>query len=97
VTERQIPHAHTILINNFLSPILCVLRLPTASRLPHCVGNWRHITTDPWVIQVVMGYKLELVSSISEINTSGFGDQHGRPSGGRDTAVTGEGCNKGGT
>ena len=37
------------------------------------------------------------VSSNSEINTFGFGDQQGRPSGGRDTEVTGEGCNKGST
>ena len=62
VTERQTSHAHMILINNFLSPIPCVSHLPMASRLPHCIGNWRHITTNPWVLQVVMGYRLEPVS-----------------------------------
>ena len=62
MTKRQTSHAHTILINSFLFPISCVLHLPTASQLPHCIGNWCHITTDPWVLQVELGYRLELVS-----------------------------------
>ena len=65
-TKQQLTPAHTTslqtLINGFsltsgMSP------LPTASRLPHCLHNWLQITSDQWVIQVVKGYKLDLMST----------------------------------
>ena len=58
-------HAHTIssqfLINGF-SLIPGVSLLLTAGRLPLCLHNWLRITSNQWVIQVVKGYKLELMS-----------------------------------
>jgi len=46
-----------------LSPIPGVSYLPTAGRLPQCLQNWQEITADQWILQVVQGYKLELLAT----------------------------------
>ena len=40
-----------------------MLGLPTAGWLPCCFRNWQRITADQWVLQVVQGYRLELMST----------------------------------
>ena len=34
--------------------------MPEAGRLQFCSQNWRLITEDPWILQIVAGYQLEL-------------------------------------
>ena len=45
-----------------LTPIPYLSGLPPTGLLPHYLCNWQNITTDLWVLQVVSGYKLELLS-----------------------------------
>ena len=40
--------------------------LPPAGLLPHCISNWEAIAADQWVLQVVRGYSLELLSRPSQ-------------------------------
>ena len=50
-------------LNIVLSRTPGLLSLPTAARLPYCLHNWKVITSDQWVLQVVQGYSLELTST----------------------------------
>ena len=50
-------------LHKTLNHTLHLSGLPPMCRLPHCIVNWQNITTDQWVLQVVNGYKLELVSA----------------------------------
>lgn len=34
--------------------------LPPAGRVRSCIVNWKQISDDPWILGVVMGYRLEL-------------------------------------
>ena len=34
--------------------------LPPAGWIRSCIGNWEQISDDPWILEVVMGYHLEL-------------------------------------
>ena len=36
--------------------------LPKTGRLKYFIPAWELITQDPWVLQVVQGYKIELVT-----------------------------------
>lgn len=36
--------------------------LPSAGRLPLCISNWNQVTSDPWILQCVVGCHLELLS-----------------------------------
>ena len=33
--------------------------LPLAGRVAHCLDNWKWLTLDPWILQVVQGYQIE--------------------------------------
>ena len=46
-----------------LSPRTHLALMPKAGHLSHCLENWRLITTDPWVLQVVKGYRLEFTTT----------------------------------
>ena len=35
------------------------MSLLQAGRVAHCLDNWKQITTDPWILQVVQGYQIE--------------------------------------
>jgi len=61
-TVESLTHTCTNLLNSTISHTLCIAQLPMAGRLPHCLHNWQAVTSDPWVLQVVRGYKLDLVS-----------------------------------
>jgi len=39
-----------------------------AGKIQFCLPAWRQITQDPWVLEVVKGYQLELVQTPSQIN-----------------------------
>ena len=54
------------LLGTTLSCIPHLSSLPTAGRLPHCISNWEQITGDPWVLQSVMGCRLDLSSIPSQ-------------------------------
>ena len=43
-----------------LSPIANLETLPPAGRVCSCIRNWELISDDPWILEVVMGYRLEL-------------------------------------
>ena len=65
VDKEQLTSTHTNLqfCNSVLFPIPGVSCLPTADRLPCCLQNWQKIMSDQWVLQVVRGYKLELLTT----------------------------------
>lgn len=45
-----------------LLPITHLDTLPPAGRIRYCIGNWTTISGDPWILEVVRGYRLELAS-----------------------------------
>lgn len=48
---------------NLNTPLITLLgldALPPAGRTQHCMENWRKLTSDPWVLDVVKGYHLDL-------------------------------------
>ena len=48
-------------LNLILHSIPGLDSLPPTDRPSHCWSNWNRITSDPWTLQVVKGYQLELV------------------------------------
>ena len=43
-----------------LSPITGLETLPPTGRIRSCIGNWKQISDDSWILEVMMGYHLEL-------------------------------------
>lgn len=63
----DIVHIHNqCFFNNIITPMPFLSRLPPAGRLLHCIKNWQALTTNPWVLQVVRGYRLELMSPTTQ-------------------------------
>ena len=46
-----------------LSVIPSVSKLPLGGRIVHFYQNWQNITNDPWVLETVVGYKIEFLES----------------------------------
>ena len=46
-----------------LSIIPSVSKLPLGGRRAHFYQNWQNITNDPWVLETVVGYKIEFLKS----------------------------------
>ena len=46
-----------------LSVIPSVSKLPLGGRIAHFYQNWQNITNDPWVLETVVGYKIEFLES----------------------------------
>ena len=53
----------TSVLGTTLIPIPELQNLPEAGRLSFCLENWKRITSDPWIWQVVKGYPLELIAT----------------------------------
>ena len=60
--DPQIPMRPSIL-GTILVPIPQLENLPEAGRLRFCLVNWKRVTSDPWIWQVVMGHSLELIAN----------------------------------
>ena len=43
--------------------LFAINHLPLAGRLKHCISNWEIISKDPWVLETVQGFCLDLISS----------------------------------
>ena len=43
--------------------LLAINHLPLARRLKHCISNWEIISKDPWVLETVQGFRLDLIST----------------------------------
>jgi len=69
-------------LKNIIIPISCT-HLLAAGWLLYCVKTWQTIITDQWVLQVVKGYKLELLAAPSQqsqpstVVTKGIGNTCG--------------------
>ena len=67
--ERQFPIGPPVVLSSVSRVVTCMdlnfkevsLQLtPRAGRIQHCAHNWLQITKDPWILEVVKGYRLEL-------------------------------------
>ena len=38
--------------------------MSTVGKVASCFNNWAKLTSDPWILQTVLGYKIELISSL---------------------------------
>ena len=47
---------------------LAINHLPLAGRLKHCISNWVVISKDPWVLETVQGFHLDLVSTPHQLS-----------------------------
>ena len=47
---------------------LAVDHLPLAGRLKHCISNWVVISKDPWVLETVQGFHLDLVGTPHQLS-----------------------------
>jgi len=47
---------------------LAVNHLPLAGRLKHCISNWVVISKDPWVLETVQGFHLDLMSTPHQLS-----------------------------
>lgn len=50
-----------------LNPLV-INHLPLAGRLKHCISNWEIITKDPWVLETVQGFHLDLMSTPHQLS-----------------------------
>ena len=60
-----------------LFPIAQLESLPEAGRIQHCKRNWELISSDPWILQVVEGYHLELMETPYQRRGPAGIQQHG--------------------
>ena len=77
-----------------LHPITHLESMPEARRLKLCSENWRILTSDPWILQAVVGYRLELLADPTQRGIpieiparKGADDYRGNPE-----TVSDEGC-----
>lgn len=47
---------------------LAVNHLPLVGRLKHCISNWVVISKDPWVLETVQGFHLDLMSTPHQLS-----------------------------
>ena len=47
---------------------LAINHLPLAGRLKHCISNWEIISKDPWVLETVQGFHLDLMSTPHQLS-----------------------------
>ena len=47
---------------------LAVNHLPLVGRLKHCISNWVVISNDPWVLETVQGFHLDLMSAPQQLS-----------------------------
>ena len=61
VIRHYTPTTTVTLLGTSFTQIPTLESLPSAGRLPVCICNWERITADPWILECVKGYRLELV------------------------------------
>ena len=61
VNGHHIPTTTVTLLGTSFTQISTLESLPSAGRLPVCICIWEQITADPWILECVRGYRLELV------------------------------------
>ena len=47
---------------------LAINHLPLAGHLKHCISNWEIISKDPWVLETVQGFHLDLISTPHQLS-----------------------------
>ena len=47
---------------------LAINHLPLAGRLKHCISNWEIISKNPWVLETVQGFHLDLMSTPHQLS-----------------------------
>ena len=53
-----------------LTPIPHLQTLLEVGRLKFGLANWEQVTSDPWICWVVLGYSLELVTTLHQVGDS---------------------------
>ena len=61
VIGHYIPTTTVTSLGTSFTQISTLKSLPSAGRLSVCICIWERITADPWILECVKGYRLELV------------------------------------